>query len=188
MKRFIFTALACAFLTLGVDSHRSVAQQTLTLQTASPDAITFNLRGIDGKTYDLAQMRGEIVVVSFGATWCAPCAAELAALEELKREYEHRPVRFLWVSIETEDEASNARLRSYAKSKKLTFPVLRDTTRAAYGQFSDRVRLPLVVIFDGEGKLRQTPLVGMASSAELYKQRIRSKLNELIATQSVGTN
>jgi len=158
------------------------------VQQAAPGTITFNLRGIDGKIYDLAQMRGEIVLVSFGATWCAPCAEELAALEELKIEYEHRPVRFLWVSIETEDEASNTRLRSYAKAKKLTLPVLRDVTRAAYGQFSERVRLPLVVIFDSEGKLSQPALVGMAASPELYKQRVRSKLNELIATQTVSAN
>ncbi len=174
---------------LVVNLHRSGAQQTQKVQPAAPgSAITFNLRGIDGRTYDLAQMRGEIVLVSFGATWCGPCAEELAALEDLKREYEHRPIRFLWVSIETKEEATNALLRSYAKSKKLTLPVLRDTTRAAYGQFSERVRLPLVVIFDSEGKLTQPALVGMAASPELYKQRVRSKLNELIATQTLSAN
>jgi thiol-disulfide isomerase/thioredoxin len=45
------------------------------------------LKGVDGKTYDLAQMRGNVVLVSFGATWCAPCVEELRALEELKNEY-----------------------------------------------------------------------------------------------------
>ncbi len=189
-KRFIYVALACLLLTSATAPSSAQQQQqsqiTPTNTTAAPVAATFNLRGIDGKVYDLSRMRGEIVLVSFGATWCAPCAEELAALEELKIEYAHRPIRFLWVSIETEDEASNSRLRSYAKSKKLTLPVLRDTNRTTYEQFSERVRLPLVVIFDGEGKLSHSPLVGMTASPELYKDRVRSKLNELIATQNVS--
>jgi peroxiredoxin len=188
LKRFAYVALTCLFLTSA--TAPSSAQQQQQSQVAptntAPVAATFNLRGIDGKVYDLSRMRGEIVLVSFGATWCAPCAEELAALEELKLEYAHRPIRFLWVSIETEDESSNSRLRSYAKAKKLTLPVLRDINRTVYGQFSERVRLPLVVIFDGEGKLSDSPLVGMTASPELYKDRVRSKLNELIAIQNVS--
>ena len=189
-KKLTYIALTCLLLTSATVSSNAQQQQQQQSQVAptntAPAAATFNLRGIDGKVYDLSRMRGEIVLVSFGATWCAPCAEELAALEELKIEYAHRPIRFLWVSIETEDEASNSRLRSYAKAKNLTLPVLRDMNRATYGQFSERVRLPLVVIFDGEGKLSHSPLVGMTASPELYKDRVRSKLNELIATQTAA--
>src|SRR3712207_8515283 len=46
-----------------------------------------------------------------------------SALEELKTEYAGRGVRFLWVSIENDDQTSNEHLRDYAKSLKLTIPV-----------------------------------------------------------------
>jgi thiol-disulfide isomerase/thioredoxin len=148
------------------------------------DEIGINLKATDGKMYDLAEMRGNVVIVSFGATWCQPCAEELRVLEQLRKEYEGKPVRFLWVSVEREDEVSDGDLRNYAKKLKLSFPVLRDPTKFTFAQFSDRVRLPMVTIFDKEGKLvvKQT---GMATPEE-YKRLIRSRVDKfLAATASV---
>src|SRR6266536_1558074 len=62
---------------------------------------TIKLQAIDGQTYDVAEMRGNVVLVSFGATWCTPCSTELRALEELLVEYRDKPVKFFWVSIES---------------------------------------------------------------------------------------
>src|SRR5919112_1493173 len=94
--------------------------------------VSIKLKGVDGKTYDVAAMRGEVVLVSFGATWCKPCEWELEALEALKQEYAGRGVRFLWVSIESDDQTSNELLRDYAKSLKMTIPVLRDPEKIAF--------------------------------------------------------
>src|SRR5882724_13673807 len=85
------------------------------------------LQGLDGKVYDMADQRGNVVLVSFGATWCAPCTTELRALEELLTEYRDKPVKFFWVSVERPEEVSNGALRRYAKDRKVSFPVLRDT-------------------------------------------------------------
>src|SRR5205085_5469550 len=98
----------------------SVSAQTA---TDDPTAPTLKLKGVDGKTYDVAQMHGQVVLVSFGATWCKPCEWELTALEELKAEYANRPVKFLWVSIETEKEAADEWLRQYAKARHMTMPL-----------------------------------------------------------------
>src|SRR5919205_3614187 len=107
------------------------------------EVVGLRLRGVDGKTYDIGEMRGNVILVSFGATWCLPCRGELTALEQLKKEYAGRPVRFLWVNIEGADEVSDRHLRDYAKELKLTLPVLRDTTRSAYSDFAARVPSPL---------------------------------------------
>lgn len=145
--------------------------------------VSVKLKGIDGKTYDVAAMRGEVVLVSFGATWCKPCVWELEALEDLKKEYAGRGVRFLWVSIENDDQTSNEHLRDYAKSLKMTIPVLRDPEKTAYAQFSERVRLPMVVFFDREGKFVAPKHTGMSSQAEEYKKLIRSRLDALLSTK-----
>lgn len=144
------------------------------------DEISIKLKGTDGKTHDIAQLRGNVVVVSFGATWCQPCADELRVLEQLRKEYEDKPVKFFWVSLEDEDEVSDGALRSYAKKLKLSFPVLRDPTKFTFAQFADRVRIPLVTIFNKEGRLvvKQT---GM-SSPEEYKTTIRTRLDKFLAT------
>ncbi|HEY3024803.1 MAG TPA: TlpA disulfide reductase family protein [Pyrinomonadaceae bacterium] len=140
---------------------------------------TIKLTGIDGQKYDLAQMRGNVVLVSFGATWCIPCSQELRALEDLKREYKDRPVRFFWVDIERTDTVSDKELQKFARERKLTFPVLRDPTQMTFAQFSRRIRLPMIVFYDKEGRLDNPVHFGM-SSAEVYKNRMRERLNKLL--------
>lgn len=142
--------------------------------------VSIKLKGLDGKTYDVAAMRGEVVLVSFGATWCKPCVWELEALEDLKKEYAGRGVKFLWVSIENEDQTSDELLRDYAKSLKMTIPVLRDPEKTAYAQFSERVRLPLVVFFDRAGNFVAPKHTGMTSQTEEYKKLIRGRLDALL--------
>ncbi len=142
------------------------------------------LQGIDHKFYDVAEMRGSVVLISFGATWCVPCSGELFALEELKHEYQGKPVKFFWVTIENDGQINDAGLKRYAAQHKLSFPVLRDPTKTAFLQFSPRVKLPLIVFFDKEGHLDGPAQFGMSSDANTYKARVRARLNELLAQAS----
>ena len=148
---------------------------------AEPTSIS--LKGADGKTYDIARMRGQVVLISFGATWCIPYKEELKALELLKKEYSDRPVKFIWVSIEAEDEVSNSGLRSYAKQLKLTFPVLRDPDKSTFARFSQRMRLPTILFFDRDGKLSLPNHVGMAA-IPVYMAKMRERLDKLLTTEA----
>jgi len=146
--------------------------------TAAP---TIRLQGLDGQTHDVSALRGNVVLVSFGATWCTPCSRELHALEELKSEFAGKPVKFFWVSIESSEDVSNASLKRYAKERRITFPVLRDPEKAAYVQFSARLRLPLIVFFGTDGQLDAPVQFGMRSPADLYKADVRARLHKLLA-------
>jgi thiol-disulfide isomerase/thioredoxin len=137
------------------------------------------LKGADGKTYDIAGMRGQVVLVSFGATWCQPCKEELKALEQLKKEYKDRPVRFVWISIESEEDVSDGELRSYAKQLKVSFPVLRDPDKRTFARFSQRLRLPTILFFDRQGRLDLPNHVGMAA-IPIYLTRMRERLDKLL--------
>lgn len=153
--------------------------ETSQLAPQEPE-IKIRLQGIDRRMYDSSEMAGNVLLVSFGATWCTPCIEELKALEELTREYKSRPVKIMWVSIEGEGEITDSELRKFAKSVKITFPVLRDLDRDNYAQFSARQRIPLVVFFDKNGQYVDPPLVGM-SSREAYKNRMRGMLERLLS-------
>jgi peroxiredoxin len=154
-----------------------VSSQTKTAITAP----NMKLQGLDGRVYDMNELRGNVVLVSFGATWCAPCSTELRALEELMAEYRGKPVKFYWVSIESPDQVTNGTLKQYAKERKVSFPVLRDTAKMVFSQFSPRVRLPMIVLLGKDGRVDAPVQFGMRSPADAYKADMRARLNKLLA-------
>jgi len=145
---------------------------------------SLKFQGLDGKVYDLAEQRGSVVLVSFGATWCAPCTTELRALGQIQTEYRDKPVKFFWVSIEPRADVSNSKLKQYAKDRQVPFPVLRDDAQMVFSQFSPRVRLPLIVMIGKNGKVDAPVKFGMQSQVDVYKADIRARLNKLLATRS----
>jgi thiol-disulfide isomerase/thioredoxin len=174
LHSFIFASLLCAL----VGSARA---QVVSNPASEP--ISIKLRGVDGKAYDVASLHGNVVLVSFGATWCLPCKEELQALEHLKKEYKDKPVKFLWISIESQEEVSDGALRDYAKKLKISFPVLRDPDKATFSRFSTRLRLPTILFFDKSGKLSTPNHVGMAA-IPVYMARMRERLDKLLTMEA----
>jgi thiol-disulfide isomerase/thioredoxin len=150
---------------------------------AAPKEVGFRLKGLDGKFYDTSEMRGQVLVVSFGATWCVPCMWESVAIEELKEEYAGKPVRFLSVNIEDTKRMPNEVLRYYAKERRSTVPVLRDPGGAALAQFTEGERIPVLVFFDREGHFDAPARNGMQQEIALYKQFVRERVNALLSRQ-----
>jgi peroxiredoxin len=166
------TLVIALFVALG-----GVASAQLKPPPADPQ---MKLQGLDGKVYDLADLRGSVVLVSFGATWCAPCTTELKALQELLTEFRDKPVKFFWVSVERPEEITNAGLKRYAHERRVTFPVLRDTGKMVYLQFADRVRLPMIVLLKKDGRVDAPVQLGMSNPAESYKSNLRARINKLL--------
>ena len=179
------TILKFLFVAASFGVVLSSAQPFVSGQTgADSKRPLIRLQGLDHKFYDVAEMRGSVVLISFGATWCVPCSGELFALEELKHEYQGQPVKFFWVTIENDGQISDSGLKRYAAQHKLSFPVLRDPTKTAYLQFSPRIRLPMIVFFDKDGHLDGPAQFGMSSDANTYKARMRTRLDELLSQAS----
>ncbi|HEX8852547.1 MAG TPA: TlpA disulfide reductase family protein [Pyrinomonadaceae bacterium] len=191
MTKRLLNILLTMLLAVATSAQQPPAPATAMPQPAQPSppqatadapapSYSFKLKGLDGKMYDSASMRGEVLVVSFGATWCAPCAWELVAIEELKEEYAGKPVRFFWISVETEERTSNALLKHYAKTNRLTIPVLRDEDGRTFMQFSTSVRIPLVVFFDRAGRFVAPSHRGMSQDTTKYKDLVRARINALL--------
>jgi thiol-disulfide isomerase/thioredoxin len=176
MKRIFLYAFLGALL---LGSGATMASGQTAAMNPGEASTNITLRGTDGRTYDIASMRGQVVLVSFGATWCEPCKEELKALEQLKKEYKDRPVRFVWINIESEEDVSDSALRSYAKQLKVSFPVLRDPDRRTFARFSQRLRLPTILFFDRQGKLALPNHVGMAA-IPIYMAKMRERLDKLL--------
>ena len=179
MKTFMIRILICTTLLLWGSIAASGQAKT------PPDDLKLKLQGLDGKVVDLTTDRGNVVLVSFGATWCPPCATELRALNEVLNEYRGKPVKFYWVSVERSEQVSNGELKRYARERRLAFPVLRDTGQMVFMQFAEKVRLPMIVLLNKDGKVAGPATFGMNSQPENYKTDIRARLDKLLAATKV---
>ncbi len=77
----------------------------------------FTLTSFDGRTVKLSELRGQVVIINFWASWCPPCREEAAYLEETWRKYEDQGVIFIGVDwVDTKKEAL-----AYMKEFDLTY-------------------------------------------------------------------
>jgi cytochrome c biogenesis protein CcmG/thiol:disulfide interchange protein DsbE len=80
-------------------------------------APNFTLTSFDGRTLTLSDLRGQVVIINFWASWCPPCREEAAYLEQTWRKYKDRGVIFIGVDwVDTEKEAL-----AYMKEFDLTY-------------------------------------------------------------------
>ncbi|HAL15178.1 MAG TPA: hypothetical protein DCP32_00045 [Anaerolineaceae bacterium] len=70
------------------------AEKTPLEEGMAPD---FTLTSFDGRTYTLSDLRGNVVIINFWASWCPPCREEAAYLERTWRKYKDKGVIFIGV-------------------------------------------------------------------------------------------
>ncbi len=125
----------------------------------------FSLRSIDGQTVSSESLRGEVVVLAFGASWLPLSKTQLQGVRKLADEYSSRGVVVYWVSTESDDAksknfASDEQLRNFAQKYGLKVTVLRDPDGAVSKRFGVD-QLPSIVILDKEGNMSGTPIGGL---------------------------
>ncbi len=113
---------------------------------AAEKAPDFSLRGIDGKSYSLSQFSGEVVLLSFWATWCAPCLSEMPHLQSLHETYGSQG--FTVLSINTDDVRSSSQVKPVVRSKGVDFPVLLDGESSVVTMYNPAKTLPYAVLID----------------------------------------
>ncbi len=108
---FVLAIVVVFFLALALRAH------SLPPVSSGP-APDFTLQTFDGQSLTLSALRGQVVVVNFWASWCAPCREEAAFLEQTWRTYKDRGVVF--IGVDYVDTDANA--RAYLKEFGITYP------------------------------------------------------------------
>src|SRR6059058_5368423 len=91
--------------------------------------VNFSFRAIDGQPVSSESLRGEVVVLAFGASWLPLTRNQMEAVKKLADQYAGRAVVTYWVSTDSENAksknyVSDDQLRELARKYKVT--VLRD--------------------------------------------------------------
>ncbi len=134
----------------------------------------FSFRSIDGQTISSQSLRGEVVVLAFGASWLPLSRTQLQGVRKLADEYSDRGVVVYWVSTESENPksknyASDEQLRAFAQKYGLAVTVLRDPD----GVVSKRLgvdQLPAIIILDKQGNIAAGPISGLDPQGNLVGQ------------------
>lgn len=129
-------------------------------------AAEWQLKGLDGRTYEMAKLKGKAVLLNFWATWCAPCRIETKWLVELHRQYHARGLQIVGVSM---DEASDdAEVARFAAHYEIPYPILL-RGQAIADKYGGIRYLPQMFFIDRTGRIVQNTR-GIHDRAELEAQ------------------
>jgi peroxiredoxin len=151
---------------LAVAGAASAATQLLGAE--APD---FVLKSLAGKNLRLSEYRGEVVMLSFWATWCGDCRAQLEELGAMRDRYQDAGIELLAVSLD-----QNARQASEVTAA-ASFPVLHDPA-GDVGRLYDIERMPVMVLIDRSGTVREVFEGFRRGNGEQYLARVQALLRE----------
>lgn len=130
----------------------------------------FTLKDINGNTVRLRAYRGKVVLINFWATWCPPCRAEMPDLVRLQREHARQGLQIIGITYPPEEKT---RVRRFARSLKVNYPIILGT-RQIRERFSSEETLPLTVVIDRDGKVKEI------ISGILLRQEFDEKIKPLL--------
>ncbi|MDX6696115.1 MAG: cytochrome c-type biosis protein [Blastocatellia bacterium] len=136
------------------------------------------LKTLDGQAVQLSEMRGQVVLLNFWATWCGPCRSEIPVFNEMQRDFEARGLKVVGVSTaETNDTPEM--IREFQKEFRQDYTILLGGDDVT-AKFRNGPGLPVTIIIDREGRIRQK-IVGESNRAG-FEAAIKPLLDEAPAT------
>jgi thiol-disulfide isomerase/thioredoxin len=115
------------------------------------DPVDLSGETLDGTTLDLADYRGQVVVVNYWASWCGPCRGEAPALVEAHK----RLPDVQFVGLDRNDD-STANALAFVRTFEVPYPSLYDSGGKLLLAFNGAVpptSLPSTIVLDTEGRV-----------------------------------
>ena len=98
----------------------------------------------------LSQLRGQVVVLNFWATWCAPCVEEVPSLVAMQRRMKDKGVTVLAVSVDVDENA----YRQFVKDHNVNLLTVRDPDQKSNALYGTS-KFPETYIIDRNGVMRR---------------------------------
>jgi len=139
----------------------------------SGKAANFTLKSHSGKNIKLSELRGEVVMLNFWASWCGPCRKEMPLLEKIHKKYKRLGFTLLGVNVEENSKAA----KNYLKDVKVSFPILFDTTNKTSKLYNVSA-MPTTILIDRNGNKRFLHKGYKPGYENDYKKEIKKLLRE----------
>lgn len=156
------------FALLGALSTPVLAAKTL--QGEAPD---FTLKSNSGKNLRLSELRGQVVMINFWASWCGPCRQEMPILDALHKRYAKAGFSVLGVNVEQDSGLADQLLKDIPVS----FPVLYDPDSVVSKLYAVDA-MPSTVMVDRDGRMRYLHRGYKPGYEDDYRDQIVELLSE----------
>jgi peroxiredoxin len=133
----------------------------------------FTLADLKGHKIDLAAYRGQVVLLNFWATWCAPCREETPEFIRLQNEYRSRRLQVIGLSL---DDDPKPVLEFYRRFK-INYPVAIGDAALAE-RFGGILGLPVTFLIGCDGRIHSK------YSGKVDIARVEQELSQLLKAQS----
>lgn len=147
---------------------------------ASDDAqrlTEYELTRFDGATHSLSEDAGEVVVVNFWASWCAPCLKELPVFDAWNSDWSTRGARVVAISVD--HDARKA--RRFVEKTGLGLDFYHDGPDGLAREL-DLPFLPCTFVLDQAGEI----VLVSGGSSEQELERVRRTVEELLGTSAAN--
>ncbi|MEZ5351515.1 MAG: TlpA disulfide reductase family protein [Bryobacteraceae bacterium] len=158
-------ALAAALAFVGIAcSTSSPVRAAVKAEKDRKNAPGFALKDSMGRTVNLSDYKGKVVLLNFWATWCGPCKLEIPWFMEFEQKYKDNGLAVLGVSL---DEEGWDVVKPYLERTKINYRILLgdDAVAQMYGGVD---ALPSSFIIDREGRIAAVH-IGLVSKSEYQK-------------------
>lgn len=163
----MFKQISMALICLATLSGAAASSGTIDM---APD---FALKGSTGENLRLSELRGQVVMINFWASWCGPCRQEIPHLEALYKRYEALGFELLGINVEKDRRKADQLLRDMDVS----FPILFDSTSEVF-ELYNVIAMPSTVLIDRDGKIRHIHHGYKAGYEQEYQSQVRSLIKE----------
>jgi len=162
--------------------RKAAAKAAAPVEPPDPTAVgapmpDFNAKTLDGKTFDVKDQRGKVVLLNLWATWCGPCRAEIPELLALYGKHASKGLEIVGVSLD--DSSAESSVRDFAKEQKITYPIALDPDGKLANDFRTSV-IPTSVLVDRGGKIRWRHI----GAIEPHDKELESAITKAIAARS----
>jgi peroxiredoxin len=165
--RLATRALACG---LSMAFAMAAAASTIAPGATAP---AFQLPSSANAPLALGDLKGQVVLINFWASWCGPCRQEMPVLEQLYRKY--KPAGFTLLGVNVEPKSGDA--IGFLKSTPVSFPILFDT-ESQVSKLYEVAGMPSTVILDRTGKVRYIHHGYKPGEESEYLDQIRTLMRE----------
>ncbi|MCP4449230.1 MAG: TlpA family protein disulfide reductase [Myxococcales bacterium] len=126
----LFSSLAIAALVvLGLGTTDSANAK---VRKGDRAAEFVSVKDAAGKKVSIKSFKNQVVVLTFGASWCKPCSKELPAYEQLAKKYDKKKVIFIAINIDSKLSKGKAFMKTSGVSSMLSLYDPKSSTVETY--------------------------------------------------------